>query len=300
MSSEIQILLVVGAVLGGLVAIGLPLELWWLARRRQLDRGRLRSMAGSASVFIPATLGAGLQVALLLGALGAASYLSPWEIPITPLTAVIAVLGADLMYYWDHRLSHSWRLSWALGHSVHHSGRTFDQAIALRVSILDGVLTPWMYAPLALAGLSPVLVVAAIGVVIGYQSWIHTEAIGRLPWLDGWLNTPANHRVHHAVQERYHDKNFGGILIVWDRLFGTYAREAEPPRYGITHALESDHPWRVHTHEAARLWRDLRAAPSWRDRLQLVLRGPGWSPAAAAATPARAQGAAGAPGTAQA
>jgi sterol desaturase/sphingolipid hydroxylase (fatty acid hydroxylase superfamily) len=129
-------------------------------------------------------------------------------------------------------------------------------------------------------GFDPLLVAACFALIIGWQQWLHTETIGRLPWLDGWLNTPSNHRAHHGVQARYQDVNFGAILIVWDRLFGTWVPECdeEPVRYGITHPIESPNPIEVHLCEARRLWRDLAATPRYRDRLRRLLHAPAWKP----------------------
>lgn len=262
-------LFIAGSVLGGAALVLLPLELVWLRRRGRMDRARWRAMAGSASVVVPAIAAGGITLAFFLAVLAGAARLSPWAIPTNPWTAILAVLAVDFAYYWDHRAGHAWWPYWALSHSVHHSGSTYDQSIGLRVSVTDGLFAPFFYAPLALIGFDPLVVLAAFTVVVGYQQWIHTEAVGSLPWLDGWLNTPANHRVHHAVQPRYHDKNFGGIFMLWDRWFGTYARESVPPRYGITHALASDHPWQIHTHEAAR-WVRTWAGASWVARFRLL------------------------------
>jgi len=112
-------------------------------------------------------------------------------------------------------------------------------------------------------------------VMLAYQQWLHTETIGRLGWFDRVFNSPANHRVHHGSQDVYLDKNYGGILILWDRLFGTWEPEREQPVYGLTTPIGSSHLWTVHTAEAKALWRDLRAARSWRDRLRLVIAPPG-------------------------
>jgi len=118
---------------------------------------------------------------------------------------------------------------------------------------------------------------ACLGFILGYQQWLHTEAIGRLPWLDGWLNTPSNHRVHHGSQAQYLDKNYGAVLMIWDRVFGSYQPEVEAVRYGLTEAISSSHPVRVHLHEALRLLRDLNQAGDWRTRWLLLWKPPGWS-----------------------
>jgi sterol desaturase/sphingolipid hydroxylase (fatty acid hydroxylase superfamily) len=131
--------------------------------------------------------------------------------------------------------------------------------------------------PLVVVGFDPLLVVAAFGFNLGYQQWLHTETIGSLGWFDGVFNSPANHRVHHGSQPLYLDRNYGGVLIVWDRLFGTWQRETEPAVYGLTRPLGSANPIDVHLAEAMLLWRDVRATTGWRRRMALLLRPPGWA-----------------------
>lgn len=266
------------------IVMMLPWELWRLRRAGSLDSGRFREMLASASPLLPTVLTSGIVTACFVALYGAVAAWVPWEIPTNAATAALALLAVDFNYYWDHRLAHRNRTYWALAHSVHHSSPHFDQTTALRVSFIDGFIAPWLYLPVVAVGFDPLLVVACLALVVGWQQWLHTEAIGRLPALDPWLNTPSNHRAHHAAQARYQDRNYGAILIVWDRLFGTYAAEAdaEPVRYGITHPIESTNPVDVHLCEARRLWRDVVATPRWRDRLRRLLRAPDWQPTAAA------------------
>jgi len=252
----------------GVILVILPLELVWLWRRRKLDRARLREMAGSASTIVPLAI----VSSLIFAGVPVAADVSVGE-------ALACIVAVDFLYYWDHRLGHEVRLFWALGHSVHHSSPNYDQSTALRVSALDGPLTLWVYLPALLV--FPVgLVVVSLTLVVGYQTWIHTELVGKLPALDGWLNTPSNHRVHHASQARYLDKNYGGIFVIWDRLFGTYERETEAPRYGLTTPIGSSNPITVHTFEAARSLRRLRTL-GWRARWHFL-----WSNPRADAPPA--------------
>jgi hypothetical protein len=114
--------------------------------------------------------------------------------------------------------------------------------------------------------------------VFTYMTWIHTERIGKLGWFDKIFSSPSNHRVHHGVNIQYHDKNYGGILIIWDKLFGSYEPEVEKVRYGITHQVKSSDPLKITMHEVIRLWRDLCAAKSWSDRVKHCLFHPGWQP----------------------
>jgi sterol desaturase/sphingolipid hydroxylase (fatty acid hydroxylase superfamily) len=135
--------------------------------------------------------------------------------------------------------------------------------------------------PLALIGIPPWMIILEQSVSLVYQFGIHTERIGRLPRpLELVLNTPSHHRVHHGANEAYLDRNYGGILIVWDRLFGTFQGETERVRYGLTKNIGTHHPVRVAFHEYVAIGRDLRTAGDWRQRLGYLFRGPGWSPPA--------------------
>ncbi|OEU96854.1 sterol desaturase family protein [Streptomyces oceani] len=231
------------------------------------------------------TMGAGSLVfdalwKIPIVAIYAAVYeLTPWEIPLLWWTLPLILLGQDFFYYWSHRGHHVIRILWAC-HVVHHSSRKFNLTTALRQPWTS--LTVWpFYLPLILLGVHPAVLAFCSSVNLVYQFWIHTERIGKLPrWFEFVFNTPSHHRVHHASQGDYLDRNFGGILIVWDRLFGSFAPEVEPCVYGLTKNIETYNPLRVATHEYASIGRDLRAARSWSERAGRMLRGPGWEPAA--------------------
>lgn len=186
----------------------------------------------------------------------------------------------DFIYYWFHRLSHEHRFWWA-AHVNHHSSRHYNLSTALRqtwTGNVAGTFLLWM--PLALIGFPPELIVFQKGVSLVYQFWIHTEAVGRLPRPVEWFfNTPSHHRVHHATNPRYLDRNYAGILIIWDRLFGTFVPEddTEPCRYGIVKQLGTFNPLRIAFHEWADMISDVRAAGSIRNVIGYVLGPPGWS-----------------------
>lgn len=273
-------IVVVGTLLSAAIVIILPWELARHWRSGRLVSARIREMLASVSPLLPTVLLGGAIAAFIVALFGAAAAFAPWKIPVNGWTAALALLSVDFMYYWDHRVAHQNRSYWALAHSVHHSSAQYDQTTGLRVSFVDGFFSPWFYLPPILIGFDPLLIGACFWLILGYQQWLHTEAIGKLAWLDGWLNTPSNHRVHHGVQAHYQDRNYGAILIAWDRLFGTWAREEEPVRYGLTHPIGSSHPVTVHLHEARRLWADLRNTPRWRDRLRRLWHAPDWNPAA--------------------
>jgi sterol desaturase/sphingolipid hydroxylase (fatty acid hydroxylase superfamily) len=265
-------------IMGSVFLLLLPIELWRYWRRGELGWPRVKEMLASISPILPATLINGAVVGLMLTMYMTASHIAVWKIPSNALTAMLVLVLMDFIYYWDHRCSHRVRGLWALYHSIHHSSIQFDQTTSLRISAIDGFFSPWFYLPLVLIGFDPLLVIASFGVILAYQTWIHTESIGKLPWLDGWLNTPANHRVHHASQVQYHDKNYSAIFMIWDRMFGSYQKEQETPIYGITHPIETANPWKIHVIEIERLWRDSKQMKHWFDRIAVWLMPPGWAP----------------------
>lgn len=267
-----------GWAAGALLAIGLPLlglEMFRLWRSGRLDAARLGGMATSAFCLLPATLVNALLGGALFAVFLAAFALAPWTIPADWTAALLCFVLVDFCYYWEHRLAHRVHALWALYHSVHHSADHFDQTIAFRVSFMDFFVSPLIYLPLVLAGFHPVLVFACFGLVLAWQQWIHTELVGRLPLLDPWLNTPANHRAHHGRNEIYLDRNYGGVLMVWDRLFGTYAPETEAVDYGLVEPLRSRNPVAVHFEGVRRLLAILRRAPTGRAAARAAFGPPG-------------------------
>lgn len=262
-----------GFVAGILLLLGLPvfgLELLRLGREGALTQKRIKGMATSAFCLVPASV---VEVALggaLLGLYFGVAALSPWTIATAPVTALLCLLLVDFLYYWEHRLGHHVNLLWSAYHSVHHSADHFDQTIGLRISFVDFFVTPLAYLPLVFAGFDPLLVLACFGVVLAWQQWIHTELVVKLPWLDPWLNTPSNHRVHHGRNPRYIDKNLGGVLIIWDRIFGTYAPEEEPVDYGLVEPLTRRDPWSTHFHVFGKMLKRLTAARTIEEQIRIL------------------------------
>lgn len=190
---------------------------------------------------------------------------------------VLLFFADDFAYYWFHRVSHESRVFWA-SHVVHHSSEHYNLSTALRQTWVPMTYLPF-WLPLALAGFPPWMILLAQSWSLIYQFWIHTERVRRLPApLEAMLNTPSHHRVHHGSNQQYLDKNYGGILIIWDRMFGTYEPEGERVRYGLTKNLETHNPFRVAFHEYVALWHDIRRSHGLRTRLALVFRGPGYQP----------------------
>jgi sterol desaturase/sphingolipid hydroxylase (fatty acid hydroxylase superfamily) len=204
--------------------------------------------------------------------------LSPLRIPESALWAwVLLFFLDDFAYYWFHRISHEVRVFWA-SHVVHHSSQYFNLSTALRQTWVPMTYFPF-WAPLALLGFKPWMIFTQQAVSLMYQFWIHTERIGRLPRpIELVFNTPSHHRVHHGANDVYLDRNYAGILIIWDRLFGTFQGEEERVRYGLTKNIDTFNPTRVAFHEYMAIWRDVRRADSWHDRLGYMFGGPAWTP----------------------
>jgi sterol desaturase/sphingolipid hydroxylase (fatty acid hydroxylase superfamily) len=195
-----------------------------------------------------------------------------------PFALAVAVLGWDFIYYWNHRIQHESRVLWAI-HVVHHSSERYNLSTALRQPWAEslGMFVP--YGLLSLLGVRPNLIETARQVNLLYQFWIHTDAIRSIGPLEEVLNTPSHHRAHHGSNRRYLDRNHGSILIVWDRLFGTFQRELDedPVVYGLTKNIETFNPVRIATHEYVDIVSDVAQSRTWSDRLSFVLRGPGWA-----------------------
>jgi len=210
---------------------------------------------------------------------------------ITPLrmdthrwyTWVFVIVLVDLVGYAVHRSSHRIRLLWA-GHQAHHNSQTFNLSTALRQK-----WNPWgdllFWIPLPLLGIPPWMIFTAWSVNLIFQFFVHTERIGRLPRpIEFVFNTPSHHRVHHASDADYLDRNYGGILIIWDRMLGTFAAETRRPTYGLTTNIDSFNVFKLEYHEYGSILRDLRGSRSLRHRLGYLFAPPGWQPQLETAT----------------
>jgi sterol desaturase/sphingolipid hydroxylase (fatty acid hydroxylase superfamily) len=200
------------------------------------------------------------------------------SVPGSVAAWALCFVGVDFLYYWFHRMSHEVNAFWA-AHVVHHQSEEYNLAVALRQGAFQSAFSWVFYLPLALIGFPPLMFLTVSSVDTLYQFWIHTRAIGRMGPLEWVLNTPSNHRVHHGRNPKYIDRNHGGILIVWDRLFGTYQREEEEPAYGITTPLESWNPVWANLHYWVELAGKARRTPRLADKVRMFLKPPGWHPA---------------------
>ena len=259
---------------------------WWIGRRRGRDTYRMNDALNSIGLGVMSQLTGVFSALLTLGIYTLVfKYAAPWQLPTSAAWVwIVGLVFYDFCYYWHHRFGHTVALFWA-AHVVHHQSEDYNLSTALRQTS-SGWIGGWVfYLPMALLGFSPLVfgVVALIDLL--YQYWVHTQQIGKVGWFDRWFCAPSNHRVHHAVNDQYLDKNYGGIFIVWDRLFGSYAEEddAVPCVYGTRGPLRSWNPVWANLHNYADLAQDTWRASNWRDRVRVWFEHPGWRPADVAA-----------------
>jgi len=242
--------------LGGAIALSIGAgaataieELLWMRRRGRLTRTAIREMGMSLSPLLPTVV---MTVALSgwwVFVYSAAARLAAWHVETSLAALLPALLLADLCYYAEHRAAHRLRPLWVLYHAVHHSSPEYTVATAYRVSFANQFVAPLFYLPCVLAGFEPLLVAGLQVFAIHYQAWVHTRSIGRMPFLDAFLNTPANHRMHHDIAMPARGVNFGGIFVIWDRVFGTWSAPRGVRAFGIA------------GRPAPRNWRELYTGP---------------------------------------
>lgn len=248
-------------------AITIALEVW-LANRAGV-RAYHKKDAWNNILIGFVSVGFGLLFGIFISAIYSAAYsLAPFKFPADAWWSwVVLFFVDDLAYYWFHRISHESRLFWNF-HVVHHSSEEYNLSVAVRQSWFSGLLHWIFYVPVMLIGFAPWMFVVMHGFNLIYQFWIHTKLIRRLGPLEWVLNTPSHHRVHHGVNDAYLDKNYAGVLIIWDRLFGSFVNEAEEPRYGIIKPLRNFNPIWINTHG----WVEMRDAIRERKTLRAKLR----------------------------
>ena len=239
------------------------------------------SKEGLNSAFTFFTIGPFIEQAFLNGLLVAGLFvfydLSPLRVPVNLWTLPLYFLAGEFAFYWFHRLAHEIRLLWA-DHSIHHSAATYDFTVNLRFTPFQTFYRLPIWAPIVLLGFHPLILVLFALTAPAWQTFCHTTRIGRFsPWFEWLFVTPANHAVHHASNPLYIDKNYGGLLMIWDHLFRTYQRleDHTPPVFGITHPLTTAHPIKVLTHEFVPLARDFWAAPTARQKFGVLFGRPG-------------------------
>ncbi len=268
----------------------IAVELWWDRRKvvQAAQDGSVQvSSYGVSDTLNNLSLGLMSQVVGVLGKfIGIAVYAAVFStVALWPDAElwkhwygwVLALVVYDFCYYWLHRAGHEVALFWA-AHVAHHQSQHYNLSTALRQTS-TGALLGWMfYLPMAVMGVPPLVFGIVALVDLLYQFWVHTEHVGKLGWFDRVFCSPSNHRVHHAINEGYVDRNYGGILVLWDRMFGTFEPETKACVYGTRTPLNSWDPVWANLSVYAELWQRSRLAPRWGDKLRVWLKPPGWMP----------------------
>jgi sterol desaturase/sphingolipid hydroxylase (fatty acid hydroxylase superfamily) len=254
----------------------LALETFWASRHPDARGYERRDTAASLSMGV---LNVGINAGTKLVSIPFFAWL--YEHRIADIGTewwswLVLLFAEDCCYYWFHRIHHEVRILWA-AHENHHSSQYYNLSTALRQPLLTPFTGPIFWAPLALIGFPPWMILTAQAWSLLYQFWLHTEAIDRLGPIEWVMNTPSHHRVHHGKNVPYLDRNHGGVFIIWDRMFGTFEPEGERVVYGLTKDISTFNPLRIGFHEVAAIGRDVRRAPDLRTKLGYVLAPPGWS-----------------------
>ncbi len=250
-------------------AVLIAVETWWDLRNRPGKHDRKDTWNNIFVGFVSVLTGAIL--ALGYGSIYALCYyIAPYKFPVDAWWSWVALfLLDDLAYYWFHRVSHECRLFWNF-HVVHHSSNQYNLSVAVRQSWFSGFLHWIFYAPLMLLGFAPWMFAITHGINLLHQFWIHTDKVRTLGPLELVINAPSHHRVHHGSNDRYLDRNYAGVFIFWDRLFGTHVDESEKPRYGLIKPLESYNALWVNLHAWHEMFEMMRSQPTLNAKLRCI------------------------------
>lgn len=195
-----------------------------------------------------------------------------FNIELNALSVLIAFIVQDFLYYWFHRASHHIHWFWA-AHVVHHSSKNMNFTTAFRQSIFYPVVGMWLFwLPMIIIGFEPLFVITVVAINLAFQFFVHTQIIGKLGWLEYIFNTPSHHRVHHAVNKGYIDKNFAGVLIVWDKLFGTFVqeRDKEQNQYGIIGHCDTTNPWTISIMQWRIMLKQFKSARRFSEKVRVI------------------------------
>ncbi len=254
-------------------ALLIAVEAWFLIRENREEFDNKDTWTNIFTGFLSVAWGA------VFGIFTAYFYiwaygLAPYKMPMDAWWAWAMLLVADdFAYYWFHRVSHEVRFFWNF-HVVHHSSNQYNLSVAVRQSWFSGIAHWIFYVPIALLGFPFWAFVTMHGLNLIYQFWIHTQVIKRLGFLEYVLNTPSHHRVHHGVNNHYLDKNYAGIFIIWDRIFGTFVEENETPRYGIIKPLNSYNMLWINTHGWAEMFEAMKEKKTFSGKLRCMFGAP--------------------------
>jgi sterol desaturase/sphingolipid hydroxylase (fatty acid hydroxylase superfamily) len=262
------------------VILAIPLFSALIAGEALLSRRREKGFYESRDAWTNIALGLGsVAFNALFGLATGVIYIlvydaAPYKFPADAWWSwVLLFFVDDFAYYWFHRISHESRFFWNF-HVVHHSSEYYNLSVAVRQSWFSGAAHWLFYAPVMLLGFAPWMFATMHGFNLLYQFWIHTKFVDRLGAAESVLNTPSHHRVHHGVNPEYLDRNYAGVLIVWDRLFGTFAPERDEPKYGITTPLNSYNPLWINTHAWIEMFNEIRQRPTLASKLRCIFSSP--------------------------
>lgn len=245
-------------------------------RRRYRLNDTLANLTLSVLTVVGSALIAGLTLWIYVRVQAAVTLVT---LPGGLTTWLVAFAAYDFLYYWTHRMHHEIALLWGV-HAVHHSGEDMNYSLAVRQSAL-GELTSWVFfLPMAILGIPPEVYLGVAGIQLLFQYFIHNTYVPALGWLEWVLVTPSQHRVHHGRNTQYCDKNYGNILVIWDRVFGTYQAELpdQPAVYGLRHSVKTWNPITLHTHTFVEVARKAAACTRVADKLRCFIKGPSWVP----------------------
>ena len=268
---EQWILLAMAPVFLGLVL----LEAWWF-KRRGIDRYTWTDTLSNAALALLHQGADAVAWLVVIGIYAAVYRFRVFHFDTTWWSIALLFVAQDFFYYWFHRSSHRVRWMWA-SHVTHHSSERLNLSTAFRQSLTYPISGMWLFwLPLAWLGFEPAHIVAVVAINLGFQFFVHTQAVGKLGWIEHVFNTPSHHRVHHARNPEYIDKNYAGVLIVWDKWFGTYVDEddAVPCEYGIVGQVRSHNPLTLTFHEWGAMFRDAFSARGARARLRQLFGAP--------------------------
>ncbi len=254
-------------------ALTIAIEAWYDIRQKSGKYGKTDAWTNIFIGFVSLAFGALFGYILDFFYTGLYN-IAPYQMPMNTVWAWVLLLFVDdFAYYWFHRISHESRLFWNF-HVVHHSSEHFNLSVAVRQSWFGGVAHWIFYIPMGLLGFPLWAFLLMHGINLIYQYWIHTPFIKRLGFLEYVLNTPSHHRVHHAVNEPYLDKNYAGIFIIWDRMFGSFVNETEEPRYGIIKPVKSFNWVWINTHAWFEMFEAMKERKTFSGKLRCIFASP--------------------------
>ncbi|MFC0264174.1 sterol desaturase family protein [Fontibacter flavus] len=255
------------------IMIGLVALEWYLSYRHKKDYyDNKDTIAATVIGLVNVAMSAGLKVATF-GIILFFYNMVPWTIPNTWWSFILCLLWLDFWRYWAHRIAHENRFWWAT-HVTHHNSEKYNWSVSFRLSWTQHIKIIF-FIPVALAGFHPVMFFIVHQIAVLYQFWIHTEYIHKLPKpIEYIFTTPSHHRVHHASNEKYLDKNYGSTFIIWDRMFGTFMHEEERPAYGLTKQVNSYNPITLNFHEWTDIFRDVKNSKSLKEAYAMVFSRP--------------------------